>query len=322
MTSSLLLHTSKQRIPTIALGTWQSLPGEVGPAVIAALKTGYRHIDGAWIYNNEVEVGAAIKESGIPRKDIFLTSKLWNSFHNPQHVSPHFQDTLSRLGVTYLDMYLMHWPVAFAVPPDGIPRPFPRDKKGRMLIDRELSEDFVTTWREMEKLVDEGKVKNIGVCNFSIGRLEKLLAHARIKPIVNQVEINYFFPQHEMVDWCKAQNILVEAYSPLGSSRNVGRLLRHPTIVKIADETQHTPAQVLLSWLHQRELIILPKSVHPDRIDSNFHIFELSREHFDLLQTESKKLETTGKTERSVDPSKSWGVPDIWTDDATSPAKM
>ncbi|TDL19880.1 Aldo/keto reductase [Rickenella mellea] len=310
MTAQDLILPGKNRIPTIGLGTWQSERGEVGQAVLTALKAGYRHLDCAWVYRNEAEIGAAIKDSGIARSELFLTSKLWNGFHAPEHVEKSLDETLKALQTEYLDLYLMHWPIAFGVPSDGKPRGFPKGPDGKVIVDWELSKDVLPTWRAMESLVDKGKVKNIGISNFSIGRCRKLLETTRIPPAVNQVEINWPFPQHELVDWCKLNGIVVEAYSPLGSNLS-SKYLAESSLAEIARKLGGEPAQVIIGWLVKRGLVVLVKSVTASRIKSNLSPLDIPDDVFQELQRRSRSA--VGR--RSLDPSKAWGVkPSLFED--------
>ncbi|PPQ65906.1 hypothetical protein CVT26_000926 [Gymnopilus dilepis] len=286
---------SGDKIPSVALGVWRASPGEVGRAVKAALKVGYRHIDGAWIYGNEVEVGDAIKSSKIPREQLWLTSKLWNSFHHPDDVEQALDESLARLGTNYLDLYLIHWPVAFK-------------PNTSMEVDRELTENPYPTWQKLEQLVEKGKIRNIGVSNFNIRRLQNLTANPlKIRPAINQVELSYWNPQPELLKWSKENGILLEAYSPLGSQEKVKESLEVPEVKKIAKELGLTPAQVYISWHVQRGAVALPKSVHPDRVEENFKVAALPKDAFELLE----KVATSHPPVRTVDPSKRWGV-DIW----------
>ncbi|KAF8740715.1 hypothetical protein AX14_007614 [Amanita brunnescens Koide BX004] len=281
---------SGDKIPTVGLGVWRSARKDVGEAVKVALKAGYRHIDDAWIYGNEAEVGQAIKESDVPRSDIWLTSKLWNTFHDPKDIERVLDESLVRLGTNYLDLYLIHWPVAF------------KDDGG---IDFDLTENPYPTWQKLEELVEKGKIRNIGVSNFNIRRLTNLTSNAlKIKPAVNQVEINFWFPQPELIEWSKENNILLEAYSPLGSAERVRKSLSVPEVREISTELGITPAQVIISWLVQRGTVVLPKSVTPSRIEENIQIVALPEAVFKKLE----KAATSHKPQRGSNPSKKWGV--------------
>ncbi|KAJ1301120.1 hypothetical protein OPQ81_003533 [Rhizoctonia solani] len=293
---------SGDQIPSVALGTWKAPRGQVGDAIKTALKAGYRHIDGAWIYRNEEEVGQAIKESGIDRKDLWLTSKLWNSFHKPEDVEPVLDETLKHLRTDYLDLYLIHWPVAFKEP----------GPNGEIRVDYELTENPLPTWKKLEEMVAKGKIRNIGVSNFNVRRLTNLTnaPDIRIKPAINQVELNFFNPQPELVKWSKENNVLLESYSPLGSNDQVGESLKNPVVQGIAKELDITPAQVIISWHVQRGTVVLPKSVTPSRVEENIHIFKLPEEQFNKLE----KAATSHPQHRVVDPSKSWGI-DIFEDE-------
>ncbi|TFK40509.1 NADP-dependent oxidoreductase domain-containing protein [Crucibulum laeve] len=284
---------SGDKIPSVALGVWRAEKGIVGDAVKTALKAGYRHIDGAWIYGNEAEVGQALKESDVPREQIWLTSKLWNTFHDPKDIEPVLDESLSKLGTDYLDLYLIHWPVAF--------------KKGGKAneVDHELTENPYPTWQKLEELVEKGKIRNIGISNFNIRRVQNLTANPlKIKPAVNQVELSYWNPQPELLKWAKENDLLLEAYSPLGSVDKVKESLNVPVIKALASELGITPAQVIISWHVQRGTVVLPKSVTPSRVKENFQITTLPQDAFDKLE----RAAASHKPSRSVDPSKNWGV--------------
>ncbi|TNY18214.1 putative GCY1-galactose-induced protein of aldo/keto reductase family [Rhodotorula diobovata] len=298
-TKTFELAATKIKIPAVGLGTWKSEPGQVRDAVRVAIESGYRHIDCAWAYKNEAEVGQGIRDSGIDRKELFVTSKLWNTFHSPDKVAAGLQETLDNLGLDHLDLYLLHWPVAFAKQPS----------KGKPEIDWALTKDVSPTWAAMEKLVEQGKTKHIGVSNFTIGRCEKLLKQAKIKPAVNQVELNLHCSQPELVQWSHDHGILLEAYSPLGST---GAPQLSDSVVKdIAAAHGASPAQVLISWQVKRGIVVLPKSVTPQRIKENFESIDLSADEVSRL---NKRASEFG-TQRTVDPSKAWGVPDLWKDE-------
>jgi diketogulonate reductase-like aldo/keto reductase len=287
---------SGDRIPAVALGVWNAGGGEVGVAIKAALAAGYRHIDGAWAYGNEQEVGNAIKESGVPREDIFITSKLWNAFHAPEDIEPILDESLSHLQTSYLDLYLIHWPVAFK-----------REHyvNGRIVIDEELTANPYPTWKKLEELVDKGKIRNIGVSNFNVWRYENLTSNPlKYRPAVNQVELSFGNPQPELLAWAKLHGVLLEAYSPLGSSKQVKETLELPVIKSVARDLGITPAQVIISWHVQRGAVVLPKSVHEDRIRENFRVVSLPCRYFDLIE----RAAVSKPPQRVINPSREWGL--------------
>ncbi|CRK42195.1 hypothetical protein BN1723_018976, partial [Verticillium longisporum] len=258
---------SGHSIPAVGLGTWQSGPNEVARAVEHALRHGYRHIDAAAVYDNEEEVGAGIKASGVPREEIFLTSKLWNTHHKAEDVEEALDQSLADLGTDYVDLYLIHWPVSFSKPAEKKQR-FPLAADGGVdVIDVPASE----TWKAMEALVKKGKIRSIGVSNFSRARIEDLLKNAEIKPAVNQIEAHPYLQQPELLEWSKQQDILITAYSPSGNNiYNLPKALDDPEVAAIAKEVGRQPAQVLIQWAVQRGTVVLPKSVTPSRIEENF----------------------------------------------------
>jgi alcohol dehydrogenase (NADP+) len=276
----------EQRIPALGLGTWKSAPGAVYAAVKEAIAIGYRHIDCAPAYQNEPEVGKAVAESlasGImPRQDLWLTSKLWNNAHEPEQVQPALEKTLADLQVAYLDLYLIHWPVLFK---SGVM--FPRQSDDYLTLDAiPVSE----TWKALEACVGKGLVRNIGVCNFSIKKLDALCQKASIRPVMNQIELHPYLQQCAMLEYCRYNNILLTAYSPLGSSdRPAGMkkpdeptLLDHSVIQGIATKHGATPGQVLLSWGLCRQTVVIPKSVNPDRLRQNLAATELTLDLEDM----------------------------------------
>ncbi|KAJ5718186.1 hypothetical protein N7488_003832 [Penicillium malachiteum] len=282
------LNTGAQ-IPAVGLGTWRSEPGEVRKAVSFALKNGYNHIDAALIYGNEHEVGQGIKDSGVPREDIFITSKLWNT-HQP-NATEGLQKTLDALGTDYLDLYLIHWPVRLV--PNESSALFPVNPDGTRSVDRLW--DQSETWRQMEELYKAGKVKAIGVANWSIPYLEELKKKWTVVPAVNQVELHPFLPQHALKEWCDKHGILLEAYSPLGSEG--APLMSDPAIQEIAKKNDVSPATVLISYHVNRGTVVLPKSIKESRIVSNSQVISLSDEDMNVLnglaaQGNAKRINT------------------------------
>lgn len=293
-------------IPTLGLGTWKSENSIVGEAVTYAItKAGYRHIDCAATYRNEEEVGEAlhkaISSGSVKREDLFITSKLWNTEHHPDNVETACRKTLSDLKLDYLDLYLMHWGVAF-VPADD---PEPLDKSGKV---RRQKVPILETWRVMESLVEKGLVKSIGVANFTAVLLNDLLAGAKIKPVINQIELHPYNAQYELVDFCMKEEVAVTAYTPLGNPSQVKEndpiLLQDEVVRNIAQAHKKTPAQVLLNWAVSRGTIAIPKSKNPKRIDENIDIFD-----FTLSQKEQEQLHALNKHNRIVNPSEWWGIP-------------
>jgi diketogulonate reductase-like aldo/keto reductase len=224
-------------------GTWQSKPGEVESAVEYALSVGYRHIDAAYSYGNEEEVGDGLRkafEAGLKREEVFVTTKLWSTHH--KRVQENLEMSLEKLDLEYIDLYLMHWPVAMN--PNGNHTLFPTTPDGNRDVD--FSRHHVDTYLDMEKLILTGKVRAIGVANYSVRYLEELLARASIVPAVNQIENHPLLPQDDVSDFCKARGIHITAYSPLGSSGSP--LLGLPVVEQIATKHGVSPASVLLSY--------------------------------------------------------------------------
>ncbi len=273
------------RIPALGLGTWKSSPGAVQAAVKEALAAGYRHIDCAPIYMNEPEVGRALTEAfagGLQRGDLWLTSKLWNNAHAPELVRPALEKTLADLGVDSLDLYLIHWPVVFA------PGVLFAGKAEQYASLAEIP--IIETWRAMEECVAQGLVRHIGVCNFSVSKLDALYQQATIKPVMNQIELHPFLQQTAMLDYCRQHDILLTAYSPLGSGDRPKALkksdepvlLAHPVIADIAAKHKASPGQVLLAWALGRGTVAIPKSVNPQRLRQNLAAADLTLDAADM----------------------------------------
>ena len=261
-------------MPALGLGTWKAEPGVVGDAVREAIRIGYRHFDCAPIYGNQAEIGqalaAAINDGEVQRKDLWITSKLWNSDHARADILPALERTLSDLRLEYLDLFLIHWPVSLKA---GVT--FPRSGED-YLTDAEAP--LNQTWAGMEQLVSRGLCRNIGVSNFGRGRIEKLLDSATIRPAVNQVECHPFLAQNDLLAWCREQDIVLTAYSPLGSADRAD-MLRKPdepklfedaTVIHVAEKYGLSAAQVLIAWALQRGTSVIPKSSNPQRLRQNF----------------------------------------------------
>ena len=308
-------------IPGLGLGTWKSGTGEVYQAVTEALTIGYRHFDCAPAYENEKEVGQALQDGmssgNINREELWVTSKLWNNAHKSDQVLPALEKTLRDLRLDYLDLYLIHWPVVFT---------------GEVFFPRS-GEDFIAlesvpikeTWQALEACVNKGLVKHIGVCNFSITKMQALQQSAAIQPVMNQIELHPFLQQEKMVEYCRENDVLLTAYSPLGSGdRPVGlkkenepSLLEHPIVGDIAEKHTITAGQVLLAWALQRDTVVIPKSVNPKRLRDNFAAADIELDNDDMA-----KIGGLDKHYRFVDgsfwqaPGSPYTVDNIWDGEA------
>jgi diketogulonate reductase-like aldo/keto reductase len=239
-------------MPIFGLGVWQSAPGgETRDAVLEALRAGYRLVDTARAYRNEADVGAAVRESGLGRGEIFVTTKLWNADHGYDRALRALDQSLESLGLERVDLYLVHWPVSG------------------------LRHD---SWRAMERALADGKARAIGVSNYTARHLEELLARAKTPPSVNQVELTPFLQQRELVAFCRRNGVRVEAYGPLVR----GQRMDHPVLARVAGKHRRTPAQVLLRWGLQHDLVVIPKSVRPERIRENAGAFGFALDAEDL----------------------------------------
>lgn len=248
-------------IPIIGLGTFRSKEEDAYHACLTALKAGYRHIDTAAIYGNEEAVGRAIKDANVKRKDLFITTKLWNTEQGYMPTLKAFNESLQKLGLDYVDLYLIHW------------------FKG---YDKALD-----TWKAFETLYEMGKVKAIGVSNFNVHHLQYLTDNSKIKPMVNQVETHIHLQNEFLQDYCKRNGIQLEAYAPL-MSHHINELLEDDTMKKIAKKHKKTIAQVAIKWLVQRDIVVIPKSVNPKRIIENFDVFDFTLDDEDM--NDIKKL--------------------------------
>ena len=269
--------------PNMGLGTWLSKKNEVYNAVIKALEAGYRHIDCAYIYGNEAEIGDALQTAFlrglVKREDLFITSKLWNNFHKPEHVLLGLEQSLKALKLDYLDLYLIHWPIVFK--PNAEQAKVPSD----LLSLDEIP--LAKTWEAMEQLVAKGLTKHIGVSNFNIPKLANLIENSNIAPEVNQIELHPYFQQDELVEFCQVNNILLTAYSPLGSRHLIktdAGIDSEELVKSIAQKNNCSPSQVLLAWGMQRNYAVIPKSVNDERIAQNFAATKIQLDADDMAQ--------------------------------------
>ncbi|MFV8241512.1 aldo/keto reductase [Mycolicibacterium peregrinum] len=250
-------------VPQVGLGVWQTPAEETVRAVSAALQAGYRHIDTAAAYRNEAETGRGLVDSGVPREDVFLVTKLWNSDQGYDSTLAAFDASLERLGVDYLDLYLIHWPVP-------------------------ANNAYVDTFKAFSHLRDQGRIRSIGVSNFAPEHLRVLIDATGIVPAVNQIELHPLLPQHELREIHARLGIATEAWSPLGQ----GSLLTDPVITGIAERHGKTPAQVLIRWHIHLGNIVIPKSVNPERIVSNFDVFDFDLDESDMSAIASLETDT------------------------------
>ena len=248
---------NRVEIPRLGLGVYQTPIGETTlHAVRYALKIGYRHIDTAWLYGNEGDVGRAVLESGIPREDVFITTKVWNSDQGYDSTLTACERSLRRLGLSYIDLYLIHWPV------------------------QGMGKD---TWKAMIQLLRVGKARAVGVSNYEISDLQEILQNFDVVPSVNQVEFHPFLYQEELLQFCKNNSIQLEAYSPLTR----GNKLNHPALKGLEKKYSKTSAQILIRWSLQHDLVVIPKSTHENRIKENSQVFDFQLEEKDMKLLDS-----------------------------------
>jgi diketogulonate reductase-like aldo/keto reductase len=246
------------KMPQLGFGVWQVEDDQAAAAVGKAFEVGYTSIDTAMIYKNERGVGEAIKNTTIPRENLFITTKVWNSDQGYENTLRAFNESLEKLGLDYVDLYLIHWPTP-------------------------QFDEYVDTYKALEKLYKDGKVRAIGVCNFEIEHLERLIKECEVVPVLNQIECHPYLAQTEIKEFCAKHNIFVEAWSPLEKG---GEVLQDKVITSIAEIHRKTPAQVVLRWHIQNNTIVIPKSVTPSRIEENINIFD-----FELTADQMKEID-------------------------------
>ena len=297
------LTSSRATVPAIGFGTWQDADAQAD-AVSVALKAGYRHIDTARVYGTEPGVAKGIKDSGVPRKDIFITTKLWNNSHHPDDVEAALDASLKDLDTDYVDLYLMHWPSPFA----RSDKLMPRDDNGKIKSGKGQGYDFVDTYKAMEAVFRKGKAKAIGVSNFSKAELERLVKEANVPPAVHQLELHPYLTQKSFFDWHTQNNIHVTQYSPFGNQneiydagKNMGKLMDDQVLVDIGKKYNKSGAQVALAWGITHGRTVIPKSKTPSRIQSNLE------GDFKLDAEDVKKIDGLDKKLRFNDPSKNFG---------------
>jgi len=277
-----ILFQNGDKLPVLGLGTWLSKKNEVYEAVLEAIRIGYRHIDCAYIYGNEEEIGLALhdamKAGLVKREELFITSKLWNSDHAPERVEIAIRKSLKDLQLDYLDLYLIHWPVAFKTGHEQA-----KDATDLLSLEEMPLE---TTWQAMEKVQESGLAKHIGVSNFNIPKLKRLFAVANIKPELNQIELHPYFQQNELVGFCRENGIIVTAFSPLGSQHLIsGRdsITNNETVIRIAQKHGCLPTQVILAWGMKRGTSVIPKSVNKKRIFDNYQSIYVVLDEQDII---------------------------------------
>jgi 2,5-diketo-D-gluconate reductase A len=253
-------------IPQLGFGVFQVPPVETKKATLEALEVGYRHIDTAEMYGNEAEVGQAIRQSGLDRSDLFVTSKLNNGFHHPDQVTHAFEGTLKALDIGYLDLFLIHWPLPA------------------------IDVDYVATWKAMEGLLGDGNLRAVGVSNFHIAHLERVIDEGSVVPAVNQIEIHPYLTQEPLREFNRSHGIATEAWSPIAR----GKVTDDAVIGAIAADVGRTPAQVVLRWHIQRGDIVFPKSVHRSRMEENFALFD-----FELTDEQLAAVTALNRNERT-----------------------
>lgn len=298
MASPTLKQNNGTEIPALGLGTYLSGPGEVAQAVKDAIDAGYRHFDCAHLYGNEKEVGdgirAKIADGTVKREELFVTSKLWNTYHKQDMVVPMCKRTLQHLQLDYVDLYLMHWPFAWKEGDDL----WPMDNNGEMIFS---DVDYIETWRGLEQCYELGLVRSIGVSNFNSEQLDRLLAVARVKPVNNQVEVHPLLNQRKLIEFCARRDIVVTGYCPLGRPATHFNFLNDPQIRAIGSKYGKSAAQVVLKYLLSLGISVIPKSTNKQRIIENISVFDftLAPEDIAIMDTFNRNMRVCGFEENS-----------------------
>jgi len=292
-----ILLNNGVEMPQVGLGTWMASPEHTKEAIKHAVDAGYRHIDCAYVYQNEGPIGDAIteltEEGKVKREDLFIVSKLWCTFHSKDKVKAGLQDTLQALKTSYLDLYLLHAPYGFAEDTNDL---FPCDENNVM---RFTDVDFLETYHAMEKLVDEGLVRSLGISNFNAAQTQRLLDVCKIKPVTNQIECHPFLNNEKLRQFSAERGITLTAYAPLGSPAKpwacqVPSLLSDKSVVAIALKHGKTAAQILIRFALERGIIVIPKSTNPQRIRENFDVFDFALDETDLIKLMSLNIAEGG----------------------------
>lgn len=306
VSETISLPGTGQKMPVVAYGTWtvwQEKPGEVHSCVRAAIETGYRHIDCAWVYDNEHEVGQAIhemiEEGKIKREDLFITTKIWDTYHARERVKQNLEKSLKKLQTSYVDLLLVHWPTSLK---DGVDN-FPKRADGKIAF---ANHELTDTWKGMEDCLKAGLARNIGLSNFNSQQIQRILDNASIKPCSLQVEVNPTFTNEKLIHFAHSKNIVVSSYASLGAPGRPWKqstdpcAIEDPVMKEIASKKGKTPAQVILRWHLQRGLTVCVKSLNPDRLRQNLDVFsfELSPEEMGKISGLNRnfRLYTQGMT--------------------------
>eukprot|EP00745_Piridium_sociabile_P002293 TRINITY_DN114014_c0_g1_i1.p1 TRINITY_DN114014_c0_g1~~TRINITY_DN114014_c0_g1_i1.p1 ORF type:complete len:322 (-),score=75.99 TRINITY_DN114014_c0_g1_i1:67-1032(-) len=306
VSQTISLPGTGQKMPVVAYGTWtvwQSKPGEVQSCVKAAIEAGYRHVDCAWVYDNEEEVGQAVREKieegSVKREDLFITTKIWDNHHARERVKQNVEKSLKKLQTSYVDLLLVHWPTSFKDSDDN----FSKGPDGKIAF---AHHDLLDTWKGMEDCVKSGLAKNIGLSNFNSQQIQRILDKATIKPCNLQVEVNPTFTNEKLIQFAQSKDIVVSSYAPLGAPGRPWKqstdpcAMDDPVVTGIASKKGKSPAQVILRWHLQRGLCLCVKSLNPDRVRQNLDVFnfELSSEEMGKLSGLNKnfRLYTQGLT--------------------------